>query len=99
MLSPWSFLSHLVAPISNQVLASIIPAIGDSAIQDERARTEYEEIALLVELGHKYLWKGSRVKAMIESNGIHVVRGDYYSPVPTISEIESSWELNDGALP
>jgi predicted O-methyltransferase YrrM len=57
------------------------------------------EIPLLISLGQKYLWQGSHFKAQIEASGIQLIKGDFYSPVPTVKEIETSWELQDRAMP
>jgi predicted O-methyltransferase YrrM len=68
--------------------------------QTEIGMTEGDEIEFLINsLNPTYLWQGSQTKAMFEESGIQLVRGDYYSPIPTVKEIEASWELRGGAMP
>jgi predicted O-methyltransferase YrrM len=64
-----------------------------------KAESEVDEIAHLVSLGQKYLQQGSEIKAKLEVNGIQLINSNYYSPIPTVKEIDASWELRDEAMP
>jgi len=39
------------------------------------------------------------VRPYLEQNGIHLLRADYYAPVPTLTEIDSSWERRGDGMP
>lgn len=70
------------------------------AKQSESGLSQADKTRLLIDaLKQEYIWRGSENKAIFEENGIQLVRGNYYSPIPTLKEIETSWELRDGAMP
>jgi hypothetical protein len=51
-----------------------------------------EELEVLIRLGRKYKWAAGDVRKRLEEGGINLVRTDFYSESPTLSEIESSFE-------
>jgi hypothetical protein len=70
-------------------------------VTEPPARTEPLEAGIVEFAQHakSLLGLGARTRAAIEAQGIHVIRGDYYSPVPTIPEIDGSWEARGDGLP
>lgn len=50
------------------------------------------ELLSLVALGRKYKWATGDVRRFLEEHGINLARSDFYSEVPLLSEIESSFE-------
>ena len=56
---------------------------------DEKTRAE---LMSLVALGRKYKWATGDIRRFLEEHGINLARSDFYSEVPLLSEIESSFE-------
>jgi predicted O-methyltransferase YrrM len=71
---------------------------GASGSRVDADETE-NELALLVPLAQKYLSAGATVKKKLEAGGVQLVRAHFYSPVPTVKEIEASWESRNEAMP
>ena len=59
------------------------PAIDDTTRAD---------LLSLVALGRKYKWATGEVRKFLEDRGINLARSDFYSEVPMLAEIESSFE-------
>jgi hypothetical protein len=53
---------------------------------------EKKELEQLVKLANKYMWQEGEPRAFLQKGGVHLVRGDFYAPVPTLDEIRNSWE-------
>ena len=53
------------------------------------------EINELVRLYKKYLWADIDIRRHIEAHDISLTRSGFYSPLPSINEIENSYEYND----
>lgn len=56
------------------------------------SKSERRELDKLAVLAKKYMWMGGEYRDYIEKSGVHLVRGDFYAPVPTLDEIRNSWE-------
>lgn len=48
----------------------------------------------MVALGRKYKWATGEVRRFLEERGINLARSDFYSEVPLLAEIESSFEYS-----
>ncbi len=57
------------------------------------------DIRQFARLAKVLLAQGGPTRAAIEAHGIHILRGDYYLPVPTIREISELWETKGDGLP
>jgi hypothetical protein len=51
-----------------------------------------KELIELFRLGRKFKWAMGEERQFLEANGVNLARSDFYSEVPTLSEIESSFE-------
>lgn len=72
------------------------PAASTSLSEDQQAAvTQYVQAARhILERG----WL-SDVRSALQAKGVELLRVHYYSPVPTQTEIEASWERRDGGRP
>lgn len=51
-----------------------------------------EELNELVRLGRKYKWATGEVRDYLERSGVNLSRTDFYGEIPTVAEIEASFE-------
>jgi len=53
------------------------------------------ELNLLIQLAKKVLWCDRATKQAIQKHGIHIIPARFYSEIPTIEEVENSFEYRD----
>lgn len=53
---------------------------------------EKKELDALVNLAQKYMWADGETREYLEKHDVRIVRGDFYSPVPSLDELSNSWE-------
>ena len=58
-----------------------------------------EAIAAIVPTLQRLQWAGTRTRAKIQSHGVDVIPSNYYSAVPSIEEIETSFEYREKGAP
>jgi hypothetical protein len=54
-----------------------------------------DELSLLVKLAKKVLWCDRATKRKIEKQGVHIIPARFYSEIPTVEEVEKSFEYRD----
>jgi hypothetical protein len=59
---------------------------------DEQIKSELDE---LIRLGRKYVWGSVEIRRYLENGRILLSPPGYYSPLPTIQEIEAAFEYSD----
>ncbi|MEL0588107.1 MAG: class I SAM-dependent methyltransferase [Planktothrix rubescens PR222] len=55
----------------------------------------HDELNLLIKLAKKVLWCDRETKRKIEKQGLHIIPARFYSEIPTIGEVENSFEYRD----
>ncbi|MGB3512044.1 MAG: hypothetical protein WBA93_22955, partial [Microcoleaceae cyanobacterium] len=63
--------------------------------KQQKGQLNDEEFQTLIRLAKKVLWCDRETKRQIESHGIHVIPARFYSEIPTVEEIENSFEYRD----
>lgn len=66
-------------------------AVSDG--QSELTESQRAELAELARLGRKYKWAQGEARRYLETQGVNIVRSDFYSESPLLSDIESSFEF------
>ncbi len=51
-----------------------------------------DEISAFVELAKKFIWAPPDIRQRIQQAGVNIVRSNFYSTVPGIDEIATSFE-------
>jgi hypothetical protein len=54
-----------------------------------------EELATLVRLARRVLWSDRKTRRIVQSYKIDIVPSRYYSEIPSVEEIEDSFEFRD----
>ncbi|MDT9341701.1 class I SAM-dependent methyltransferase [Trichodesmium erythraeum 21-75] len=55
----------------------------------------HDELSLLVKLAKKVIWCDRATKQKIQKQGIHIIPARFYSEIPTVEEVENSFEYRD----
>ncbi|MEM1170388.1 MAG: class I SAM-dependent methyltransferase [Cyanobacteria bacterium P01_H01_bin.35] len=64
-------------------------------LKQQNGELNDEEFQTLIRLAKKVLWSDRETKRQIESQGIHVIPARFYSEIPTVEEVENSFEYRD----
>lgn len=62
------------------------------------AELSEKELELLTSLAKKALWAGPEVHRRIQQAGVHVSPANFYSSIPSIEDVEKSFEYREEAL-
>ncbi len=69
---------------------------GVHPLSEEDTETKLKSLAREM---RDYIWRGSGIKKALNLMGIEVLPSNFYSPVPSVSEIEASFEYRPGPPP
>lgn len=58
-----------------------------------------DELKLLISLAKRVLWSSPDIRQKIQAEGVNIVPSNFYSDVPTIDEIKTSFEYRNLELP
>lgn len=64
-------------------------------LKQQKRELSDEEFKTLIRLAKQVLWCDRVTKHKIESHGVHIIPARFYSEIPTVEEVENSFEYRD----
>ena len=85
---------------SGKALIRLYDALGPllSPKTDSEKKKELE-ITQAVEVMRKHLWGDAATRSLFEASGVHLAPARFYSDIPTVTEIVSSYEYKEDSPP